>query len=364
MPRRPALAAHRRALAVQRDPIKGVAILWVCFFHARLGLENIPFIGALQQVGYLGVDIFTLLSGYGLWHSLERSPSSAAYLKRRAIRLLPAFLPVALLWCLCMVPALCTNVGETLHTVLGTLTMTGYLTGAPYSLNWYLSLLLVTILLAVPVHALVKKSPLPHRCLAGMLAAAVLLGTAFFGKNQLMLVSRLPIFLLGMGLALPKPQQARHGTAALVCLGGFAAGALLLWLGFAHRPDWLIRYGLYWYPGLLMVPGLCGALGFVMDKLTAFGFRLQMLTTMGKASFEIFLFNCWFELYLKRVVNTSEPVAYVMGALLSIVLGLLWHMLLGLIISKRKTTQYIKEKAEKQEQRRSKRHADPKTDKK
>ena len=30
---------QRKDLTAWRDPIKGIAILWVCFFHARLGLS-------------------------------------------------------------------------------------------------------------------------------------------------------------------------------------------------------------------------------------------------------------------------------------------------------------------------------------
>lgn len=317
---------HRNVLAARRDPIKGLAIIWVCFFHARLGLEPVSLPGILQQVGYLGVDIFTLLSGFGLWHSLERSPSSAAYLKRRACRLLPAFLPVALLWCLCMPPALGLGLRDGIHAALGTLTMTGYLTGAPYTLNWYLSLLLVTILLAVPVHAVISKRRFPGLCFSVLVLLAVLCGVLFFGKNQLMLISRLPIFLLGMALAGTKPRREHPKAAAWLCFAGFLAGASLLWYGFARRPDWLLRYGLYWYPGLLLVPGLCAATSRLMDELSSIGLRFSMLTTLGKASFEIFLFNCWFELLLKRVLSNSEPLIHLLFALLSIILGLVWHM--------------------------------------
>ncbi len=316
---------HRNALSVWRNPIKGLAILWVCFFHARLGLEGVPVLGALQQTGYLGVDIFMLLSGYGLWHSLEHSPSTAAYLKRRVVRLLPAFLPVALLWCLCMLPSLKLTGWQAVHTAIGTLSMTGYLTGAPYSLNWYLSLLLITILLAPLIHLALKKAKHRYLCCGLLLAACGLCGVLFFGKDQLMLISRLPIFLLGMGLAGITPQQEKPKAAAILCLLGVLAGAALLWLGFARRPDWLTHYGLYWYPGFLLVPGLCAVLGWVMEKLSATGLRMTVLTLLGKASFEIFLFNCWFELYLKYVLHASQPLLYLLWALLSILLGLLWH---------------------------------------
>lgn len=317
---------HRSALTDRRDPLKGIAILWVCFFHARLGLEDVPVLGALQQTGYLGVDIFLLLSGFGLWHSLEHSPTTAAYLKRRMLRLLPAFLPVAALWCLTMIPALRLTGWDALHTAVGTLTMTGYLTGAPYTLNWYISLLLLTILLAPLVHLTIKRAKHPYLCCAALLIACGLCGLLFIGHERLMLISRLPIFVLGMGLAGTTPRQQRPKTAALLCAAGFLMGAALLWLGFARRPEWLIRYGLYWYPAFLLVPGLCAGLGFMMDRLAAAGLRFPILTALGKASFEIFLFNGWFELYLKYVLRSTEPLIYLLWTILSVMLGLVWHM--------------------------------------
>jgi hypothetical protein len=224
-----------------------------------------------------------------------------------------------------MIPALQLTGRAALHTAVGTLTMTGYLTGAPYTLNWYISLLLLTILLAPLVHLAIKRAKHPYLCCAALLIAFGLCGILFIGRDRLMLISRLPIFVLGMGLAATAPRQRRPKTAALLCAACFLMGAALLWLGFARRPEWLIRYGLYWYPAFLLIPGLCAGLGYVMDRLAAAGLRFPVLTALGKASFEIFLFNGWFELYLKYVQKSTEPLTYLLWMLLSIALGLAWH---------------------------------------
>ena len=56
----------RKNLSVYRNELKGLAILWVVFFHARLGLEG--FLYQVQRIGYGGVDIFFFMSGFGLYH--------------------------------------------------------------------------------------------------------------------------------------------------------------------------------------------------------------------------------------------------------------------------------------------------------
>jgi len=326
----------RKHLSTYRDPLKGFAILWVCLFHAKLGLEHIPFIGSLQKIGYMGVDIFLLLSGMGLAHSLAKAPSAGHYLQRRAVRLLPAFLPVCILWCLHMIPALKLTGWPAVHTILGNLTMTGYLAGSPYMLNWYLTLLLVTILLAPVVFFLLKGTKKPYLICSLLLMAAFACAIPMIGRVQMMLFSRLPIFILGMGLQMIKPKKMIQALSCALCWLGVIAGSFLLWLGFARYPDAQIAYGLYWYPAFLMIPGLCSGLSWFMDKLTKLGWQMPFLTLLGKSSFEIFLFNAWFELYCKRVLNATEPLVYLGWMLLSIALGLLWHWLVTVFMKQRK----------------------------
>ena len=326
----------RNYLSIYRNPLKGIAILWVCLFHARLGLEAIPLIGPLQQIGYLGVDIFLILSGMGLAHSLSKPSTVSQYLRRRAARLLPSFLPVCVLWCLLMIPALGLTGWPAVHTALGNLTMLGYLTGSPAMLNWYLTLLLVTILLAPVIHSLLSKAKKPYFAWFLLLFAAFACSMPAVGRVQMMLFSRLPIFVLGMGLETVKPAKENRMLSSLLCWLGFAAGGFLLWLGFARYPDALIAYGLYWYPAFLMIPGLCAGLGWAMAKLTNLGWQMPFLTLLGKSSFEIFLFNAWFELYCKRVLNATQPLVYLGWMLLSIVLGLLWHWLVNKLAQRKK----------------------------
>lgn len=61
-----------------------IAILAVVFYH--LALRGIP-IGRLN-IGYAGVDIFMLLSGYGIGKSLMKN-SVGQFYKNRIIRILP-----------------------------------------------------------------------------------------------------------------------------------------------------------------------------------------------------------------------------------------------------------------------------------
>lgn len=71
-----------------------IAIIGVVFYH--LALRGIP-LGRLN-IGYIGVDIFMLLSGYGISKSLQHNTISRFY-KNRVRRILPMWtLMISLSW--------------------------------------------------------------------------------------------------------------------------------------------------------------------------------------------------------------------------------------------------------------------------
>ena len=73
-------------LSLFRNELKGLAILGVILCHMKLPIGE----GLLKKLlfyGYSGVDVFLLLSGYGLYVSLSRSDDLGGYLRRRAARL-------------------------------------------------------------------------------------------------------------------------------------------------------------------------------------------------------------------------------------------------------------------------------------
>jgi peptidoglycan/LPS O-acetylase OafA/YrhL len=83
------------------DLMRAIAILWVMLFHMRLRQLPIFFSG---RYGWMGVDLFFVLSGYLIGSQLLRpylrnsTPSLGGFYFRRAFRVLPAYLAVLLLY--------------------------------------------------------------------------------------------------------------------------------------------------------------------------------------------------------------------------------------------------------------------------
>ncbi|HET9471900.1 MAG TPA: acyltransferase, partial [Usitatibacter sp.] len=89
------------------DGLRGLAVIWVIVFHFVVLREGDPWVDALPAMpaldalvrsGYLGVDLFFLLSGFLLalpWIAHANAglppPSAAAFYLRRARRILPAY---------------------------------------------------------------------------------------------------------------------------------------------------------------------------------------------------------------------------------------------------------------------------------
>jgi peptidoglycan/LPS O-acetylase OafA/YrhL len=81
------------------DLLRSAAILLVAVFHIHL--EHAPrFLLPVQECGWMGVDLFFVLSGYLIGSQLLRPytrnavPSVRLFFLRRAFRVLPAFLVV------------------------------------------------------------------------------------------------------------------------------------------------------------------------------------------------------------------------------------------------------------------------------
>ena len=312
----------QEAIGACRDEIKGAAILWVVFFHAQLGLGGLLY--DVQKIGYGGVDMFLFLSGFGLYHSLSRDADAGRYLLRRARRLLPAYLPFCAVWLCVMLPLYGLGTVQSVRVAAGNLLMLGFFAGTPAMINWYVSALALTLMLAPLVYGLMARASHPRRCAVLVAAACFAGGLCFIGTEAYMAVSRLPVFVLGMAAAVPVREEGTSGAYALALAGG-ACGLAVLYGCFARFPETLDFYGMYWHPFVLIAPALCAGLGRLFSRPGRASAALPPLRALGRASFEIFLFNAWVEVLGKRFGLAQGPVSWLLWSLGSVLAGLAYH---------------------------------------
>lgn len=192
-----------------------IAILAVIFYH--LALRGIP-IGRLN-VGYAGVDVFMLLSGYGIGKSLMKNSVKQFYMNRIR-RILP-------LWFLMIIVATGIKYFNTdvdiLSCVLGFLfdvsTLSFYIN--PDSLpEWYLAALILFYIISPLYKYLLKKT---GWTLLIMISVIIFLYSTIVGTTvwqYACAIPRFPLFLFGLTCAVKNKENVSYYiTIPLFILG-------------------------------------------------------------------------------------------------------------------------------------------------
>jgi len=309
-------------LSRYRNELKGIAILWVVFFH--MAFQSPGLLYHVQKIGYGGVDIFFFLTGYGLYHSLHKGRELRSYWRRRMSRIMPAYLPFILCWIFMMLPRYGLRTTEYIRSILGNLFMIGYWLGAPSMLNWYVSSLIMFFLLAPFLFACIFHSKKPFRTLVILIGCSLLIGLCCIGEDRYMAISRLPIFILGMAFAMEWKYIWKSVAGRLAMWFSFLIGVSTLFLCFSRYSELLAPYGMYWHPFVLITPPLCLSLCCFFHHMEKAQFLLSPLRVLGKASFEIYLFNVWLEKLCKDN-KVDNPWICLLASLGCLLVGVGYH---------------------------------------
>ena len=314
---------YRARVSKYRDELKGLAMLWILWFHSGLALPG--FADDLRLLGYGGVDIFLFLMGMGLSYSLKKNSDLRAYLIRRMKKLLPAYLPIVLVWMAVTYPQAGYSAVQAAGGVAGNLFMVGYWLQLPGVYNWFANTVFTFALIAPAIYAVLNGGR--GRGLIMLLTIAFGIGAANIGMEQMMPVSRLPVFILGMAFGLWQGGARRAWHTALYALS-FIAGLTLVEYCL-HRQTWLlIDYGMYWFPFVLITPPLCTALAFVFQKAEKSKRAFAPLRWVGQSSFEIYLINVW--IYEISKQHPFPAWVWALACAFNLLLGIGYHRLIML----------------------------------
>ena len=297
-----------------RKQCMAAAIILIVLYHTKATWSDGP-MKTVASFFYGGVDLFFFLSGIGCFFSWRRDRDPAAFLRRRALRVLPSYLPFILVWIGLQAAGDGIEPTVALAHFLG---VQGFLKVAPL-FNWYVSGLWLSYLLTPWLAALTERCDTKPR-MAAALAGLLLLSAAFWYDYQLVIMlTRLPIFFAGMLFAAESGRRdalTRTETALLVAL--IPVGAVLLWEFAKYWPDRLWSCGLHWYPFLLIAPGACLAIAAAASALERFRAGRALNRAMG------FVGGYTFELYLTHLclVKLPAPIFLLCTALCAALLAL------------------------------------------
>lgn len=170
----------------------GISALWIITSHM---VWKIPILESIENIGFIGVDIFLYLSGIGLVFSIEKSHSYKVFFKNRS-KLLIRFLPFCFFFILlnelffksfnysfCDYLALITTIGFWKETVF---------------LEWYTPSIIFLYCLFPILYHIIKNYNENILLLLSIIAAVIITLYNYDYQPKYMLYSRFPIFISGI----------------------------------------------------------------------------------------------------------------------------------------------------------------------
>jgi peptidoglycan/LPS O-acetylase OafA/YrhL len=263
------------------DELKGLAIILIVAFHTELSLE-VP----ARSPGFVGVDIFLLLSGFTLGRSSSLNEGAWAFFRRRFSRVLPAYWFVLILFGVVKAGLLDGSIDyKTL--LIHACALQAF--SAPehfYATNpsfWFLSLLV----LLYPLVYVFRKEQSPYFWITlglslGMLVYALAMSFTH-DPLRVLFPGRIVSFCLGMALALAvRPGNTAWGSPTL-CAVTLVAGFYL-----DARGIKLLLPSLF---GVAVCLGYCAVRGGIAYSPARFGWVAAPFAALGAISYEVFLLH-------------------------------------------------------------------------
>lgn len=185
-----------RLLSKYRKPIMAFAALWVIAFHYWDILAAARFYETekiIKGIGFAGVDIFLLLSGYGLFYSMESSDKVLPFYKKRFARICFPVVIIAVAQAVCM--------GWSVETLFKNVVGYNFLTENIYSYLWFVYFIVILYLIFPLYYRLFRRAG--NKLAFTLIVFGVWLGASLLLKDTLRydlwgVTNRIPVFALGV----------------------------------------------------------------------------------------------------------------------------------------------------------------------
>lgn len=279
-----------------------VAIAWTMFMHGNFRVDEGTLL-TIKGLGYGGVDIFIFASGIGCFYSLEKDSDSFNFIKRRILRIIPTYWLFMIGWSLYKR----SFIGMSSLGILGNFLCVRNFVGMGEDFNWYISAMWLTYLLAPLFKGVVDRTNSVFKFLL-FNAFLILLSVCFWDNYTFIItMTRLPLFFIGMYVGKLAWNDVRISKLWLLWLWILMeVGVRLCFYWMGVHPDTMWLRGYYWYPFILITPGLCALISCLMEVMKkvlgkAGEYAEKVLELPGKFSFELYLLHIW----LFDVINNN-----------------------------------------------------------
>lgn len=201
-----------------RAELMGISTILVLLNHSKCFEWNGKFeiIKKIFSEGGIGVDIFLLLSGIGLYYSFSKGEDRKEFYKRRLIRVIPIYLPLAIIF-LGIIE--CLGNFNLLNYFLRVTSISYWINGD--GIYWYVSYILVFYLIYPYIYKYILKrniSPVVSIALMFLVEAVVLLLFNQYYVGIHLALSRLPITILACYLGRYAHEEKKVNIVGIAAL--------------------------------------------------------------------------------------------------------------------------------------------------
>lgn len=325
-------------LSKYRTQLMGLAMLWVMLCHSQLA-TGITIIDIILRCGYGGVDIFLLLSGVGLFFSLNKNSEPKQFYKKRILRILPYYLPIVFVFSLFLVFRLNMNPEIILYNIT-TLSFWLNYTGVYFlhGFDWYIPSLLFLYAITPLYYYVFTKKPILSTVIIsiiGLIISYIIGGTAYC--YLLPLTTRIPIYFIGIfcGYAITKNIQINI-TWTVLLFTTLLLGLALLFISYLWFSSYALEYGITNYPFILITLPLVLIISHFLSLLP--NYKYPFLSFVGTYSLVIYLLHERILCILNNTVDkyTTSILIKISAIILSFIIGYYYQNSIDRLINRKK----------------------------
>ena len=304
-------------ISTYRSQLMGWAIIWIMMLH--FCFKQISPLGFVAQYGYAGVEIFMLVSGFGLYFSLDKDPHLKTFYRRRLIRIFPVYYLLGIISSVFLFR-------DDLFTYFFRHTTIGFWTGLPYW-EWYVPSIVALYLIAPLIKKIIDKD---NPYLTASISIAILCLSLFVVANEivkekdehLFFLYRIPAFILGMQCAHWMKKGISAKAFIVILLMGIPCFVLL----FPHHHE---IYNYKYFSLIFLLPSFLLCFVLISKYIKFFN---PIISEIGKASLEVYLIQTvFFHAILIGEIDIPpvwHDVATIFLIFVSSLLGILVHRLI------------------------------------
>ena len=291
-------------ISKNRSTIMGFAALWIFYFHtAPMVFQDVFIVNNiewyLKRAGYTGVDIFMLLSSYGLYYYFSKRDrfDPADYFKNRLKRILPGYILSLVIYTVIF--------GEGFRFFIERLFFINQFSESMYNFLWFVPCILVFYVFS-PLYYSVFKRIKYKFLLTVFVTFVVCLLCRKYGymvrEDLYCIISRIPVFVLGfyMGSISEKGIKINAwGITLAIAFVIFGVG-----VNYALNKGYKELYLPYenCFINIFTAWGACVLISVICEKLRnnfVLGFIKKIFMFYGSISFEFYCFQEMIDKYIK-----------------------------------------------------------------